>query len=83
MNDFCRKRGTERSSQLLSRFNDRSLPRIPFQNEKKFSFQVKNNRQNNRVYIKGRVESMMLSQDNYSMKKTSFPELMVSAGITE
>ena len=43
----------------------RSLPRTPFQNEKDFTFQVKNNRQNNRVYIKGRVESMMLSQDNY------------------
>ena len=54
MNDSCRQRRTERSDQILQCFSDCSLSRLAFQDEKDFTVQVKTNRQNNHVYIKGR-----------------------------
>ena len=65
----------------MQRFNDCSLPRIPFQNEKDFTVQVKINRQNNRVYSKDweyDVEPRWLFNEG-----NKFPvKLMVSTGIT-
>ena len=71
MNDFCCKRRIERSGRHLQRFNDHSLPRLPFQDEQEFTVYIKTNHHNNRVYSNGR--DVMLSQENYSVKETSFP----------
>ena len=40
MNSACRKRRAERAGKLLQRFSIHSLPRLLFQDEKDFSFQV-------------------------------------------
>ena len=53
MNDSFRQRRIERSSQLFQRFNDRNLPRLPFQDEKDSTVNIKTNHQNHRVYSKG------------------------------
>ena len=67
MNDsYCQR--TERSGQLLQGFNDRSLPRLAFQDEKDFTVQGKTYHQSNHVYSKGR-----LFNGDYSVEETSFP----------
>ena len=49
-------------------FNDRSLPRLAFQDEKDLTVQGKTCHQSNHAYSKGR-----LFNGDYSVKKTSFP----------
>ena len=67
MIDFYRLRRTERSGQLLQRFNDCSLSRLAFQDEKDFTVPVKNNRLNYNVYGKSR------KCDIEPMKEKRFP----------
>ena len=67
MNNNCRKRRKERTSNLLQRFSEYSLPRLVFQDEKDFSLQVKTNRQNNRVY-------------GYGLKKDISPQRLFNEG---
>ena len=47
---------------LLQRFSFHSLPRLMFQDEKDFSFQVQTNRQNNRVYFNGPKKDVQLER---------------------
>lgn len=67
MIDFYRLRRTERSGQLLQRFNDCNLSGLAFQDEKDFTVQVKTNRLNYNVYAKSR------KCDIEPMKEKRFP----------
>lgn len=67
MIDSYRLRRTERSGQLLQRFNDCSLSRLAFQDEKDFTVHVKTNRLNYNVYGKSR------KCDIEPMKEKRFP----------
>ena len=81
MNSACRKIRAKRAGKLLQRFSIHSLPRLVFQDEKNFSFEVPTNRQNNRVYFNGSKKDVQ-PERLYSKGNKFSKKVMVSTVIT-
>ena len=75
------QRRLERSRQLLKRFPFWKVKKLVFSDEKDFTLQVPNNRQNNRLFTKGK-KSDVSSNRLYHPKNRQSLKLMVSAGVS-
>ena len=81
MNSAYRKRRFEYAGKLLQRFFIHSIPRLVFQDEKDFSFQVPTNHQNNRIYFNGPKKDVQ-PERLYSEGNKFLEKVMVSTVIT-
>ena len=83
MDDACRTRRVDRASGLALKFgnNPRMIERAVFQDESNFSLQIPTNRQNNRVYFRGKKCDVPL-ENLYHESNSNTKKIMVSAALT-
>ena len=83
MDDACRKRRTDRASTLAEKFGTtkRKIERAVFQDESNFPLQTPINRQNNRVYFKGKKKDVPV-QNLFHEGNRQTKKVMVSAALT-
>ena len=79
--DGAVQRRLERSRQLLTRFPFWKVKKIIFTDEKDFTLQVPSNRQNNRLFTKGKKSEVAANRLYHPQNKQSV-KLMVSAGVS-
>ena len=81
-NEGTRKRRLSRAESLVEELtNPRKIERFVFQDEKDFPLEVSINKQNNRVYYKGRKSDVPLERLCHQSKRLT-KKVMVSAGLS-